>query len=79
MTRDLARCDLWIGCCQCLQDRGQYRILAFIVRRFIFAFEFDSDGKVIAPRTTAKARLSCMPGTLIEWYKLNKLAVAPNQ
>jgi 16S rRNA (uracil1498-N3)-methyltransferase len=79
VTRNRARCDLWIGCYQGLQDRGQDRILTFIVRRFIFALELDSDGKVIASRTTAKTRLSCMPGTLGEWYKLNKLAVAPNQ
>ena len=79
MTRDLARCDPRIGCCQSPQDRRQHCILTFIIRRFIFTFELNSDGKIIATCATAETRLSGMPGALGKRDELNELTVTPDQ
>lgn len=79
MTRNFPGRNGRIGGTQGLDNSLQHRVLPIIVRRFILAFEFDADRKVVASALPAKTGLASMPGSLREWHELDDSTVTPNE
>jgi len=79
MSCNFARRQVRIGLRHGSQHLGQDLILPFIVGCAIFTFELNTNGEVVTPTATTKARLPGVPRTLGERYELDKLTVASDQ
>src|SRR3569623_2676700 len=61
------------------RNRGERDVLRIVVGPVVETFELDADGSVKAPFAHGEARLSSMPGAMIEGDVLHHFAVAANQ
>lgn len=79
MARNFARGDARIGSRQGLQHGSKHGVLAISIRSFVFSLELDADRIVIASRTSAKLRLTGMPGALVKRHELHQFSATPDQ
>lgn len=54
-------------------------VLNIVEGKIITAFKFNTNGKVIATRSTSPTRYASVPSALIAGDELNDLSIAPNQ
>ncbi len=79
MTDDLCILKGRIGSLQNPDKLYKALRLDGLIGRIICAFELYTDRKIVALLATTVTRLPSMPGALVEWNVLSRLAVARNQ